>query len=63
MFNAESTKMDLPPDSRSATLAGEKQVGRSVSLTPSESLNQEKNPNVDDPTTEHEEDSFKDTPA
>ncbi|TVY44445.1 putative efflux pump [Lachnellula subtilissima] len=63
MFNAESTKMDLPLDSNSATLAGEKQVGRSLSSTPSESLNQEKNPNVDDPATENEEDSFKDAAA
>ncbi|TVY86564.1 putative efflux pump, partial [Lachnellula willkommii] len=62
MFNAEFAKVDIPLDHRTATLAAEKEVGRSASSTPSESLNREKNPNLDSSTTESEDDSFKETP-
>ncbi|TVY17154.1 MFS gliotoxin efflux transporter gliA [Lachnellula arida] len=63
MFNAEFAKVDIPLDPRTTTLAAEKEVGRSASSTPSESLNREKNPNLDSSTTESEDDSFKETPA
>jgi len=49
-------------DSRSATLAGEKEIGRSVSPTPPASLNKEQNANLDDSTTDNEG-SLKDSSA
>jgi len=48
-------------DSRSATLAGDHEVGRSLSPTPAGSLNKETNAKIDDSTTDNEDGSFKET--
>jgi hypothetical protein len=48
-------------DSRSATLAEDKEARRSISPTPPGSLNKELNSKIDDSTTDNEDGSFKES--